>query len=246
MKTYIINLQKDLERRKHMIEICDKHHILDYEFINAIYGKDLSQEEIDSSFDLNLAYKRYGRNLNLGEIGCTLSHYKCYRQLIETNEPCVLILEDDITILRELSILPKLFEVCNTSTPTILFLSGDYWWYRKRIKDNVCIASIYDAVGSYAYIINKAAAKLILSKNPKASCTADNWSLYRRQGVNCKAVYPYIIDANIEDFESSIHQSTFGEKRQNMPWSMRAPAYWLALVKKMLVKTGHFVSKIRK
>lgn len=247
MTTYIINLKKDEERRKHMKDICSKYHLSNYEFVEAVYGKDLSADEINTLFDLKLAYKRYGRDLILGEIGCTLSHYKCYKKLINSDEPYALILEDDITILRDLSILPIIQDTCTTTKPTILFLSGDYWYYSKKlIGGGTHIANVYDAVGSYAYIINRAGAELILSKNRKPSNVADHWSLYRRQGLNLYAAYPYTIDANIESFESSIEQSSFGENRRQMPLSMLIPAYWNAFVKKILLKTGRFVSKIRK
>ena len=108
------------------------------------------------------------------------------------------------------------------------------------------IADVYDAVGTYAYVINRKGAELILEHNPRASSVADNWSLYRSQGLKLYAVYPYLIDANIENFDSSIEQTYFGEIRKNMPVSFRIKSYYLSLMKKWLLKKGHFVSKIRK
>lgn len=246
METWIINLPKDTERRVYMQSLCKAHGITQYEFVDAVYGKSLSLQELSDCFDLELSFKRYGRKLNVGEIGCTLSHYQCYKRLCKSDDHVALILEDDITVLGDLAILQEITQFIDTPSPTIVFLSGDYWYTKKRNLNCTSVVNVYDAVGSYAYLINKAAAKLILTKNQRPSCTADNWSLYRRQGVRLYAVYPYVIDANIEEFASSILQSTFGEKRKNMPWSMRIPAYCLAFIKKILVKSGHFVSKIRK
>lgn len=247
MKAFIVNLAKDKERKNYMSRLVASYPFLDTEFIEAVYGKALSEEELNQLFDLPLTFKRYGRQLNPGEIGCTLSHFKCYRHLLEGSDPYVLLLEDDITVLNDFSIVEKIAASLPEDEPWVLFLSGDYWYTSKRrFEADVCLAKVYDAVGTYAYAINRKGAELILQQNSKASCVADNWSLYRSQGLKLYAVNPYLIDANIETFDSSIEQTYFGEVRKNMPWTMRIKAYKLSLVKRILLKTGRFVSKIRK
>ena len=47
---YIINLTHSIERRYHMQELCEKYN-LKYEFINAVYGKTLSEQEIDKLYE---------------------------------------------------------------------------------------------------------------------------------------------------------------------------------------------------
>lgn len=243
---YIVNLDRDKERRQYMDKLLSKYEFPPYTFIQAVYGKQLSQAYIDSVYDEDTAYKRYGRKLNRGEIGCALSHYECYKKILEQDD-FALILEDDISIIRNIDIIYSLDMFLKTKTPIVLFLSGDYWFYRRRnINENYKIASVFDAVGTYAYFINKAAAKLILEKNKKVSCAADDWSLYRRQGVKLMAVYPYLIDANIESLGSTINQTCFGECRENMSINMKLIAYWKAFVKKIILLFGGFVSKIRK
>lgn len=245
--TYIINLPRDIVRRDYVIGLLAPYDFLSINLVSAIEGKCLSDEELDSNFDIVESYHRYGRKLNRGEIGCTLSHYECYKRILESNHEYALILEDDITIVGELENIKLLTPYMNNEAPTIIFLSGDYWYMREnRIVNNLYLTNVYDAVGSYAYLINKSAARLILGKNPKASCAADNWSLYRSQGVIMKAIRPYLIDANIENFESTINQNYFGENRAEMSFKHCVKAYWLAFVKRCLVHLGHFVSKIRK
>lgn len=246
MKTYIINLKKDTDRRKYILELLGDMDFLDKEFLEAVYGKELSRDEMNSAFDVELAYKRYGRKLNLGEIGCTLSHFKAYKKLIKSSHERVLLLEDDITILHDFSKIDKITDYLPKEEPYVLFLSGDYWYRKMNCFNETSIADVYDAVGTYAYVINRKGAELILEHNPRASSVADNWSLYRSQGLKLYAVYPYLIDANIENFDSSIEQTYFGEIRKNMPVSFRIKSYYLSLMKKWLLKKGHFVSKIRK
>lgn len=243
--TFVVNLERTPERKVYMNRLLSQFNFLDVSFIKAIDGKCLSEEELTNRFDRKLAYQRYGRNLNVGEIGCTLSHYQCYQKILREKLSYVLILEDDVTIMKELSIAKELIAHINTNVPTILFLSADYWYYQlKKINEKYSIASVFDAVGSYAYLINYAAVKLILKKNKVAANVADSWALYKRQGVHLKAIYPYLVDANIESFKSTINQSCWGGKKDNMSLANCIDAYWLAIGKKLLRKK--FVSKIRK
>ena len=248
LSTYIINLEKDIERKNYVSRVLSPYveNLLRVKWIKAVEGKKLTEKELDSVFDRSLAFKRYGRYLNLGEIGCVLSHFKCYKALIESSDEYALVLEDDITILKKLYWTNEMHETLQTEEPVILFLSGDYWFTKIIKKGDINIASVYDAVGSYAYVINRAAAQLILKKNTKTSFVSDNWSLYRNQGVTLKAIYPYMIDANIEDFVSSVRQEYWGEIRKNMSLAFVVKSYVNALVKRYLLSKGHFVSKIRK
>lgn len=245
--SYVINLKKAKDRKDYMTKILSCYDFILPEYVEAVDGNLLSDDELFKKFDDVLSYKRYGRDLNRGEIGCTFSHFKCYQHLLESGEEYALILEDDITILRSLEILPKLISILITDEPIVLLLSGDYWYYKStKINETYKIVSVYDAVGSYAYLINKPAAKLLLTENIKISNVADNWSLYKRQGLRVKAIYPYLIDANIESFDSTINQLYFGECRENMPLDTKLQAFYMAFMKKIIFAFGGFVSKIRK
>lgn len=248
INTYIINLEKDIERKSYILKVLSNYSdIIEPTIITGINGYQLSDNELNQVFDRDLAYKRYGRPLNKGEVGCTLSHYKCYKSLCESNNNLVLILEDDITILNDLQIINYVRKIADSQKPEIYLLSSDYWYTRlKKINNQHSIASIFDAVGTYAYIINRAAAERILQKLPKPSHIADGWTLYKSLGIKLYAIHPYLIDANIENFESSIKQEYFGEKRQNMRLKFRLRSYWISFRKRILLKRGHFISKIRK
>lgn len=247
MDIYVINLLKDIDRKKHMIDVLSSYKMGNIYFVEAVYGNELTKEQLQNSFDEKLAYKRYGRNLNLGEIGCTLSHLKCYKKIVASASDYALILEDDITLINDLNVIKKVEHFVNVTEPIVFFLSGDYWFYRKKkIDNNFSISSVFDAVGAYAYIINKSAANLILKKNRKVSFVSDNWSFYRSQGIKLKAIYPYIVDANIENFESSIKQLYFGEIRKNMSLRFIIISIYNSLIKRMLIARRMFVSKIRK
>ena len=245
--TFIVNLPQSTERKAYMERILAPFDFLDIRFMEAVYGRALTEEELTQRFDAGLAYKRYGRELERGEIGCSLSHFECYHRLVESGENFCLILEDDITLLRDFSDVQRLIPFIDCEEPRVLLLSGDYWFTRRKpIDADYRLADVFAAVGTYAYFINRAAARVILESNPRCANAADDWVLLRRQGFKMKAVFPYMVDANIESFDSEINQSHFGELKRNMPLAIRLRAYWTAALKKYLVMSSHFVSKIRK
>ena len=214
LKTYIINLEKSSVRKQYMQDLLAPYPFLDVEFLKAIDGRILSDEERSVCFDYVRSKKVYGRTLNAGEVGCALSHRKAYEALLKGSEPYALMLEDDIAIQRDLNLLPleKIDKIMRSLRPRAFMLSGDYSFYRQRP-----VIRIYSAVGAYAYILNKAAAKRILAINPPC-CVADDWMFYKRKGIRLFAVYPYMIDANLnmELLSSDVKQDTWGMDRSQM------------------------------
>ncbi|OIV47205.1 hypothetical protein BK025_05995 [Sodalis sp. TME1] len=98
MKIFIINLARSVERRESIEKQLNKLH-LPYEFIEAIDGHALTLEEIrQHTRPLNYAFK-------LGEIGCSLSHLKVYREICERGIPKALILEDDAQLTDDLPLV---------------------------------------------------------------------------------------------------------------------------------------------
>ena len=232
IKALIINLLSDSQRREYMKTLFSASKQIEIKIIEAVDGRAMNGEEINSVFDVYNANKRYGRFLSSGEIGCTLSHFKCYQNLIESSDNYMLILEDDVTPLYPIDNVSVFTQYIDNDEPVIILLSGDYWYTTKKyVTKDFSIAEVYDAVGSYAYLINKSAAKIIISKNIKPDCTADNWSLYKRQGIKIKAIMPYLIDANIESFESTIKQTYFGEIRKNMSFINRLNSIKTSVIK---------------
>ncbi len=68
---------------------------IDFSFIDAIHGRDLSDEMIADVCDAERSMRRMGRLLTVNEIGCALSHREAYRLIIEAGYEAAVILEDD-------------------------------------------------------------------------------------------------------------------------------------------------------
>ena len=243
LKTYVINLEKSTTRRKYMEDLLAPYAFLDVEFVKAIDGRLLSDEERHIRFDFDGSRSLYGRSVNAGEVGCALSHRKAYETLLQSEDPYALVLEDDITIIRDLQALDltQIDGVLNVSEPRALMLSGDYWYYRKQP-----VTRLFSAVGAYAYLINRAAARKILSIIPPR-CVADDWMFYKRKGVKLFAVHPYMVDANMnmDLLSSDVKQDNWSIDRSRMSLKENLVSYYTGFIKKAFKAFHHFERKVR-
>ncbi len=102
MNIYIINLDKDRERRAFQEEQMQSLH-LEYEIISAT-----------TTHDIGTLYKSHKddwqRPLREVELACYFSHQKLWQRILKEQKPA-LILEDDALICSE---LPKILEFCST------------------------------------------------------------------------------------------------------------------------------------
>lgn len=241
--TYIINLKTSTIRHDYMEKILEPYDFLHIEYIDAVDGRIMSKSALGKQFDYKESWKKYGRVLNNGEVGCTLSHRKCYEALICSNEEYALILEDDISIVGNLNIIKNVMidQLLNYPRPRIVFLSGDYWFW--NMKNGV--AKVFSSVGSYAYLINKTAAKAILEK--RAFTVADDWDYLRTLHVKYYAMYPYVIDANLkmDILSTDIQQDSWGIDKTKMGLNYLTKYLIDRVIKFILGLCKHFESKIR-
>ncbi|MGX9461798.1 glycosyltransferase family 25 protein [Shewanella sp. A14] len=93
-KVFLINLDSSTERFTFMDEQL-KQLGIEYQRISAVYGKDLHDTDIAKVYDPHKNLQKYDKTLNLGEIGCYLSHAHCWQMIIEQQLDYALILEDD-------------------------------------------------------------------------------------------------------------------------------------------------------
>lgn len=242
INAYIVNLATSTARKEYMQELLRAYSYINPVFIEAVDGRVFSVEERKKAFDDITCYKRYGRLINGGEVGCTLSHFKCYNKLAKSHDRYVLILEDDITIIRDFSELDwtGITEFLSVEEPRIMFLSGDYWYCDKK-----SFTRVFSAVGSYAYLINHAAARKIITCISRPSNVADDWDVYKQLGIKLYAVHPYAVDANIADIPSEIQQAYWGNHKDKMAIKYLLRNFYIGAVKKFLLYRGLFESKQR-
>jgi GR25 family glycosyltransferase involved in LPS biosynthesis/glycosyltransferase involved in cell wall biosynthesis len=89
----VINLKRRPDRKESTIKTFMDAEFNDYEFVEAIDGKELKPTAfLKKLFDGNDFGSR------VGVIGCALSHYNLWRALLHSNDEYYVIFEDDVTL----------------------------------------------------------------------------------------------------------------------------------------------------
>lgn len=100
MLVLVINLDASVDRMRNMSEQLKRMDV-SFSRISAVDGGKLSEKFVDSivpPFSDVLARLDFPKKLTKGEIGCFLSHRKCWQTLLESKEEWALVLEDDVYI----------------------------------------------------------------------------------------------------------------------------------------------------
>ncbi len=198
IRIFVVNLKRSPKRREYIENHLKSKHI-QYELIEAVDGKKLTQKQIEAvttvkeeSSEIQRMNKTYANNkmvLNKGTIGCALSHIKIFKRIISESLPYALILEDDALIEDGidndfLDSLPMNWDVLllgyriNNNLPPEPALCS-FW--RRYKKDNFVIAKpaikllLY---GTHGYIVSQQGAKRLLKlthplEKPIDWCTGD-------------------------------------------------------------------------
>lgn len=159
---YIVNLDKDVERRKKVVAMMAKHGIDDYEIFNAVDGEEhkdtlsnIQLKHIDSGVD-----KTDDHILsNTGELGCLLSHLTILQDAKERKFKSVLIFEDDVILANDF--VNRFLQSYNNLSKAwdMLYLGvskKDYYTYESTysqgfIRSNHCFGTFAYAVHSNIY-----------------------------------------------------------------------------------------------
>lgn len=188
MKTFIINLEKDTERKKDIVSQCMVFN-LDYTVIPAVDGRGLSEDELNKLID-----PEKSKGMTRGEIGCSLSHYNIYKKIIDDNIEHALILEDDAQLEHNVDKALELLEKNVSDSPTIVLL-GPINKYAslnsKKLSDEFKMVNVLEAALSHGYFINKSAAKKLVHFLHPIWLEADRWAYFRDYNViDVKALVP--------------------------------------------------------
>jgi GR25 family glycosyltransferase involved in LPS biosynthesis len=175
MKTFVINLKKREDRKKHVQETYPKIPFMDMEIIQACDGKEPKNntkqmnQEVINFIELMTKNNNKLNGMKYGELGCWVSHFSIWKKMISENIDRALILEDDLTefhdnfesILKDLTTIESNkyyiiwlnFLHCATKDPTKLTPNV---YYGKH-------ANIDSFYGTYGYILSLNGAKLLLN-----------------------------------------------------------------------------------
>lgn len=220
LKTYIINLPKEKDRKDSILKETAAVGCLDCEVIEAVYGKELCQDDVSLLFNEKKFVCYYSRTLLPGEIGTTLSHRKCYNRLLSSVDNIALIVEDDITFVKKETTYKALEKCCRfleSNEPRILLLHANFNTIEKGtdLGNDYSLYPVYDGMAATAYLINRNAARILL-ETKRPFWVADDWYRFRKWGIQIYSIYPFICLHPGDIFESSILNSSVQRRRKRV------------------------------
>ena len=217
---YVINMDKDLDRLKHMHENLSK---LGIEFIRiaAVNGNALPSEQLEK-YSLTVRGKKWSSR---GALGCFLSHRAVWQEIVERNEDWGLILEDDIYLSRNFRnyFTPELLRSSVTKNADIIRLEATTNRVKLSQKKKFVDRSIYKLCSTTwctgAYLITKETARKLLAVSEDLWDSSDYFLFSQETSpvarkLNIYQVSPAIAvqekhheEIQVKHFESGIEQA---------------------------------------
>lgn len=208
-KIFVVNLKKDEDRKKNIVNELRKQKIKNYEIIDAINGNKLTHQEIVSStFRNSMGANPWNIKMSPSQIGCALSHIKIYRSFIKTEYEFALILEDDAIFVNNLNDELKNFIINSFKyKKQIILLSELKQFYNKPLNksEKYELVDVSNAFFTHAYFINKDAAKAIVTFNYPVKTIADNFIFFKIYcGIKITGINPFIADQDKKNYKTTI------------------------------------------
>lgn len=216
-KIYVVNLKKDKDRKKNIINEIEKQNIKDYQIIDAINGNELNDMDLNNASykDKNLI-NPWNIRMSPSQVGCALSHIKIYKKFIETEYNLALILEDDAVFVQNFTEELKKLIIKNIKyKKQILLLSELKEFFSKPIDKNNSheIVNVTNAFFTHSYVINKEAAKSLIKFNYPVKTIADNFVFFKIYcGIKITGLNPYLLDQDNNNFKTTIFKESKSEK----------------------------------
>ena len=208
-KVYIINLKKDKNRKKNILNELKKQNLKNYKFISAVNGNKLKKKEINSLISKEKNFiNPINTNMSKSEIGCSLSHIKIYKEIVKSDIDYALILEDDAFFLNKFTKnLKKFISINFKYKKQIILLSELREFYKIPIdkEKDYEIVDVTNAYFTHSYFINNEAARSLLHFNFPVKTVADNFIIFKIYcGIKITGLNPYLLSQDKKKFESSI------------------------------------------
>ena len=170
IKTYVVNMEKRLDRWQKMEDELKPYTSLNYERFDAVDGSKLkTNAQLQRIFDGN------DYNMRVGLVGCAMSHIKLFTDIINSDYENFIILEDDVELTPNFDLkLAHIFEQLKKVEWDFIFLGHhlrdledkDQHYDKQNYPDiekwNTNISFLNSLGGTGGYIINKKGALRLL------------------------------------------------------------------------------------
>jgi glycosyl transferase family 25 len=192
LQTLVISLKDSTGRQAKVAAEMAKTQ-LEWRFLDAVDGSKLDMSNVP--YTAAKVRRLLGFELTAREIGCYLSHMKCWQACVDSGLP-TLIFEDDFVVLPHFEqvlrslisgqqdwSLVRLQALCD-STHTVVADLGDF----KLVKNDS------DPLGATAYLVNPVSAGILIDQSREIFEPLDHFiEHYEKIGMKLLAVKPYPI-----------------------------------------------------
>lgn len=197
MKVYVINLIESSTRKQNMLDQLRMLGIDDYEFIEAIRGTNIPEDTLPSLYNADKCIRRNRRELNKNEIGCSLSHQKAYRAMIDAGDVKAIILEDDVKLSPDFNEVIHRIDSLETKRTVIKFDIRDsirtIRSHEIRISNEYSIQHPLTSVPfTWGYYIDIDAARRMLDSYFPVYTAADDWFHFRK-GIRLRSLNKQVV-----------------------------------------------------
>ena len=183
MLRFVINLDSSKDRFNSISKRLGELGV-SFERISAIDGRKLPSEQIE---ELTYPYNhfesrvRFPRELTKGEVGCFLSHRKCWQRLLESDEQWALIIEDDIKIsdsaspfMTSTDWIPSNVDICKLSS-SVPVEHGRILEETITLDGGISLVAALSPppLGTQCYLISRKAAKTALDLSERLPAPVD-------------------------------------------------------------------------
>lgn len=179
MKVFLINLDQDRDRRIAAEAQLNRLGV-SFERIPAVYGKSLPKAQQDAAVSRFRWWCAMGRPIELGELGCALSHRKIYELMVDQSLPAVCVLEDDVLLAEA---FPKQVAFVESqldlTQPQVVLLSN----HTKTSGPDGTLQPCRDDTCAEGYILTLPAAQNLLRINTPIKTPFDHWGRWVRYGI---------------------------------------------------------------
>ncbi len=168
MQIFIINLEKDVEKKKYMESLLSKFDF-NYQFVKGVNGKtDFIPLNVNKK-----SYSKFARPLTLGEVGTICSHRKALEFFLESRDDYSIILEDDVEIEKSLDSIFNKAIYLPKNLDVLLLGHHECWsrevpvgyniWFKKEIRKGCVVRKPCRlSMGAYGYLVSRKGAEKLL------------------------------------------------------------------------------------
>lgn len=193
MKVYVINLARRPERMRYMQEQLAKVGVA-YERVDAVDGAQLSRLECKSLARHFRWWCARGYMPRAGEIGCAMSHRSVWRKMKDAEDRAFCVLEDDVSVSERFAeMLDKAESFAAGSASPVAILLTPFCAEPQGGLAEGCFGRISWAALMGGYVLNRAAARRLLSATERLDSPIDEWARWaKRGGIQLYAAQPSV------------------------------------------------------